>query len=76
MTTIARRIAATATLAAAPALIAIGLATGANAAPAATHAESIATTTISSPAVHPDKKDQTRSNQSWSARHRYHSNHR
>ncbi len=73
MTTIARRIAATATLAAAPALIAIGLATGANAAP---HAESIATTTISSPAVHPDKKDQTRSNQSWSARHRYHSNHR
>lgn len=50
MTTIARRIAATATLAAA--------------------------TTISSPAVHPDKKDQTRSNQSWSARHRYHSNHR
>ena len=76
MTTIARRIAATATLAAAPALIAIGLATGANAAPAATHAESIATPTLSSPAVHPDKKDQTRSHQSWSARHRYHSNHR
>lgn len=72
MNTIARRIAATATLTAAPALIALGIAAGANAAPGAvTGADATVAPghTISAPATAGEGR--TRPAQSWNARHRY-----
>ncbi|MCV7191973.1 hypothetical protein [Mycolicibacterium brumae] len=75
MNAIARRITAAATMIAAPALIAIGVAAGANATVNPTDAAELATTSISAPAPsHGKSSDAVSHNpqmKPWSIRHHY-----